>query len=261
MIRMSTLESLTAETQVVMPVGGEAKRMGLDIPKALVKVGDSTLIDRCVGMLLGCGFKRFVFLLGYNDEKISKHIDDSSWNGIETAKSFDYAQRIAKGKAMKHALMTGKIDKGMRSIVAFPDDIFFDSKIPGNAVVEHARAAKELGIIASAVVVSAHRYPYGVVNVDSKNIVKSFEEKPLIPMLTTTGTYIFEPEAYKYFMDLIDLEKEGPIEFEDTVMPYLAKQGKAYAIPIPPDSWLAVNTQKELEQAQKLVDKGVIPKA
>ena len=257
---MTVSEPVAAETQVIMPVGGEAKRMGLDMPKALVRLGESTLIDRCVRMFSGCGFKRFVFLLGYKDERIAEHIDKSGWKGVEAVKSYDYAQHIAKGKAIKHAIMSGKIDTGMRSIVAFPDDIFFDSGVPVKSVAEHARAAKELGIVASTVVVKAHRYPYGVVHVDAKNVVKSFEEKPLIPLLTTTGMYIFEPAAYKYFIDLIDLEKEGPVEFEDAVMPVLAREGKAYAIPIPPDSWLAINTMKELEQAQKLVAEGKIPK-
>jgi NDP-sugar pyrophosphorylase family protein len=259
---MDELETEVAETQVVMPVGGEAKRMGLKMPKALIKLGNTALIDRCVKMFVACGFKRFVFLMGKGDDKITAHIDENmgKWGDITVVKAYDYAKGIAKGKAMKQAIMDGKIDKKMRCIVAFPDDVFFDPQLPKKAVHDHIKAANELGTISGAVVVKGHRYPYGVANVDSRGVVKSFEEKPLIPLLTATGVYIFEPSAYKYFIDLIDLNKPGPIEFEDTVMPQLAKEGKAYAIQIPPDSWVAINTMKELEQAQKLVEEGKIPK-
>ena len=50
--------------------------------------------------------------------------------------------------------------------------------------------------------------------------------------------------------------KPGPIEFEKVVMPALAAKHKVYAIPIPPDSWLQINTQKELEQAQRMIGDG-----
>jgi NDP-sugar pyrophosphorylase family protein len=213
-----------AETQVAMLVGGEAKRLGLDIPKALVELGGSTLIDRCVRLFE------------------------------------DYAQGIAKGKAMKHAILTKKIDTSRRTIVAFPDDIFLDSNIPEKVLKEHIRAVNSLNVLASTVVAKAYRYPYGVVNADGKGIVNSFEEKPLVPLLTTTGIYIFEPGAYKYFIDLIDLEKKGPVEFENAVMPVLAKEGMVYAVKIPPESWIPVNTMKDLEQVQKLVAAGKIPK-
>jgi NDP-sugar pyrophosphorylase family protein len=249
-----------AETQIVMPVGGEAKRMGLDIPKALVELGDSTLIERCVRLFEGCGFRRFVFLLGYNDEKITGYIGKAKWEGLSIEKSYDYAQGIAKGKALKHAIITKKIDTNRRTIVAFPDDIFLDSSIPEKVLKEHLRAVNKLKILVSTVVVKAYRYPYGVVNADEKGIVKSFEEKPLIPMLTSTGMYIFEPGAYKYFIDLIDLEKKEPVEFENAVMPMLAKEGMVYAVTIPPESWIPINTMKDLEQAQKLVATGKIPK-
>ncbi|MGA3020469.1 MAG: sugar phosphate nucleotidyltransferase [Candidatus Micrarchaeales archaeon] len=249
-----------AETQVAILAGGEAKRMGLDIPKALIKLGDSTLIERCVKLFQDCGFRRFVFLLGYNDKKITEYIDKAKWKRISIKKSYDYAQGIAKGKALKHAIITNKIDTNRRIMVAFPDDIFLYSNIPEKVLKEHLRAVKSLNTLASAVVAKAYRYPYGVVNADENGIVKNFEEKPLVPLLTTTGIYVFEPGVYKYFIDLIDLKKKGPVEFEIAVMPRLAKEGKVYAIKIPPESWIPINTMKDLEQAQKLVKTGKIPK-
>ncbi|MDE1873961.1 MAG: NTP transferase domain-containing protein [Candidatus Micrarchaeota archaeon] len=247
------------KTQVVIAVGGEAKRMGLSIPKALVKVGGSTLLDRCIGMFMGCGFKEFVVLLGYKDTQITEHMDHSDLKGARITKAYDYAQGIAKGKAVKHALLEGKIDKNMRSIMAWPDDLFFDSRLPSAVVEKHVAASKKLGTLSSIVVTEAYRSPFGIVHIDSNGIVTRFEEKPLVPMRTSTGMQVFDPGSYDYFDRLIDMDKPGPVEFENVVLPEMAAQHKIYSISIPPDSWLAVNTQKELEQAQKLVAEGKLP--
>lgn len=249
------------KTQVVLPVGGEGKRMGLNIPKMLIGLGEDTLLDRCVKMFTDCGFNNFVFLLGYNDEKVTEHIDKNKWKNVSVTKCYDYAPSIAKGKAIKNAILSGKIDNTKRSIMCWPDDLFFDIRLPEKAIKEHLRAVKEHGTIASVVVVKEYRSPFGVVRINDNGIVAKFEEKPLVPLPTHVGMDIFEPEAYKYFIDMIDLKKEGPVEFENTVLPELAKGQKVYAIVIPPDTWLAVNTQKELEQAKKLVESGVLPKA
>jgi NDP-sugar pyrophosphorylase family protein len=198
--------------------------------------------------------------MGYKDQRIEEYLKNVNLGGASITNSYDYAQGIAKGKAIKQALIDGKIDKNKRAFVAFPDDLFLDNKLPERAVVEHANAVNKFGIFASAVVAEAYRYPQGVVYADERGIVTRSEENPLVPLLTTVGMYIFEPPAYKYFLDLIDLKKEGPAEFEVAVMPKLANEGKEYAIKIPPDTWIAINTIKELEKAQRLVESGAIPK-
>ena len=89
-------------------------------------------------------------------------------------------------------------------------------------------------------------------------MITKFEEKPLVPLLTSTGVPIIEPEAYHYVEELIDLDKGGPVD-EHPLYLRLAEEGRIYAITIPPDTWISINTAKELEQAQRLVDSGVLP--
>jgi NDP-sugar pyrophosphorylase family protein len=252
-------ESEAAKTQVIMAVGGSGKRMGISYPKSLIKLGDSLLLDRCVNMYLNCGFRKFVFLLGHNDKETTKHIDGSDWEAASVVKSYDYAQGIGRGKALKSAFMDGRIDRSERSMLVFPDDVFTDNSFPMKVLLEHMHAVKAFGALASLVVAKAQRYAYGVVNVDNRGIIKRFEEKPLVPLLTSTGMPIIEPGAYHYIEELIDLDKEGPVD-EHPVYQRLAKEGRIYAITIPPDTWVSINTTKELEQAQRLVDTGALPR-
>lgn len=260
--RIKDYELEASRTQIVLAVGGSGKRMGMEIPKSLVKVGDDTLLDRAVSFFSNCGFRDFVFLLGYKDTMITEHIAKAKggWKDVKVALSYDYEQGMSKGKAFKHAMETGKIDRTRRSILAYPDDVFLDSNLPMKVLIEHAYSTKAFGTIASAVVVKAHRSTFGIVQVDQRGLIQGFEEKPLIPLVANTAMYMFEPAFYRYVDELVDLKKAGPVDLETAVLPALAKQNKVYAIVIPPDSWIPVNTQKELEQAQKLVDSGALPK-
>ncbi len=254
------LASEINKTQVVMMVGGEGKRMGLKIPKALIKLGDSTLLDRCVSLFAKNGFRNFVFAAGYQDKEVTSHIENAGWRNLQIVKAYDYAKGIGKGKAFKHALMQGKIDRTRRSLMVWPDDVFVDPKLPARVLGEHLAAVRKFHVLVSDVVEKAYRFPMGVVRADKRGLVMRFDEKPLIPLLVSTGMRIFEPGSYRYFMDMIDLKKEGSVEFENAVLPTLARKKKVYAVRIPSDSWVQINTQKELEQAQKLVANGALPR-
>ncbi len=248
-------------TQAVVPTGGAGKRMGLSYPKALVRLGENTLLDRCVNMLVACGFRNFVFLLGHGDTQVTEHIEKSKWESISIVKSYDYAAEIGMGKAIKSAIVSGKINSGERSIMVWPDDVFLDPKLPEKALEGHLSAVRKFNVVASDVMETAHRYPYGTAKIDPNGIITEFEEKPLVQLPTSVGMRIFEPESYRYFLDLIDLEEKGPVGFETTVLPKLARERKIYAVRVPPDMWISVNTIKELEQAQKLVETGKLSRS
>ena len=75
----------------------------------------------------------------------------------------------------------------------------------------------------------------------------------------TKVSFDFGSRPWSYVDELIDLNKEEPAD-EHILYLRLATEGRMYAVTIPPDTWISVNTTKELEQAQKLVDSGVLPR-
>ncbi len=247
------------DTQVVVMAGGEAKRLGMNMPKALVKLGETTLIDRLVEFYRKNGINDFTFVLAHGDKEVTKHIEQNGWNGINSNIVYDYEKGIGNGKAFKQALEEGKIDRSRRSIYVQPDDIFLDPNIPSKVLEEHVRAVNSLGVVASDIVEKAHQYPFGVDTTDEKGLVIKFEEKPLVPLLTSTGMRIFEPAAYEYFIKLIDLKKPGNVGFEYAILPRLAEERKIYAIVIPQNSWVTMNTQKDLDQLKRMIEEGKLP--
>ncbi len=248
------LQNEITGTQVIVMAGGKAKRMGIDLPKCLLEVSGKRLIDWCVESLAEEGFRKFVFLLGHRHALVKEHISSSNYQ-IEVKYSIDPVSNVGlgKGKALKHALENGAIDRSMRSIVVFPDDIILEDNAYSRLLSSHIEAVQENAIIASVMLVPGTEYPYGVARVDNKNRIVSFTEKPFIREPTSTGIYVFEPEVYEIVDERINMEEPKTIELESVILPVLSKERKLSAFFIESDKWLPINTLKEYERAMKVL--------
>ncbi|MGH9922907.1 MAG: nucleotidyltransferase family protein [Nitrososphaerales archaeon] len=248
------LQSEIVRTQVLVMAGGKAKRMGIDLPKCLLEVSGRRLIDWCVESLAEEGFRKFVFLLGHRHALVKEHISNSNYQ-IEIKYSIDPVSNVAlgKGKALKHALQNRAIDRSMRSIMVFPDDIILENNVYSRFLSSHIDALKRNGTIATVILVPGTEYPYGVARVDNKNRIVSFTEKPFIREPTSTGIYAFEPEVYEIVDERIRMEEPRTIELESTILPVLSAERKLSAFFIESDKWLPINTLKEYEHAMKVL--------
>ena len=254
MDRLDELRREVEETQVLVFAGGLGKRMGLiDKPKPLLEVNGTPLIDICLNYFKSCGFRNFILLVGYKHELIENHVGDGSKYGIKVKYSVDPPlPKVGRGKALKHAIETGVVDRKKRAIVAYPDDIFLDPMLPLKLLLHHLEGVRLRRIKATAVFTSAIDYPYGVGKVDENNIVLSFEEKPVIKILTSTGLYAIEPEVYDLVEETVDMKSDKAVDLENLILPILAKRKQLYALIIPKDVWIPINTIKDLERATKV---------
>ena len=254
---MDNLEYIKNEienTQVIIIAGGRAKRMGkIDKPKALLKLNGKCLMDYTIEFLKNSGFKNFVFLLGYKHEEIEAHVGNGSKYGINANYSVEPETMKGRGKALKYALMNNKIDRNKRSIICYPDDLYLDRNLPIKLLLHHLHGIESKNILVTALFTSGTEYPYGVGKIDSEQYVMEFVEKPFIEKHTSTGLYLIEPEVFKIIEEKIDLDSHESIEFEQTVLPYLAEKKKVFSVVVPSSVWLPVNTLKELERAGEIL--------
>jgi NDP-sugar pyrophosphorylase family protein len=250
------LENEIKNTQVVIFAGGMAKRMGnSDLPKALQKVAGKTFLDWCIEFYAKHGFKDFVLLVGHLHEDIENYVTDGSKYGVDIKYSVDpeNMNKIGKGKAFKHAIETGKINLNKRAIITYPDDIFLDENLPIKLLKKHLEINSSKGAIATIVCVSGVEYPYGVVLAYEDDLVDEFLEKPILQMPTSTGLLIAEPEIYKIVEEAVDMDSEEAVEFEKVVLPKVVKSRKLSRLVIDSSMWIPVNTQKELESAERIL--------
>jgi len=255
------LEELKKEiekTQVVILAGGSAKRMGkIDKPKALLELKDGiTLLDNEIEFFAKCGFKNFIFLLGYLHEQIEEHLEKKKYKEkFNISISIDpTTENWGKGKALKFAFQNGKI-KEERFIVSFPDDLKLDSSLPIKLLLQHISSRKKYGSLGIITLVNGIEFPFGVAKLNGEGKVISFVEKPLVDTLTSIGLYIFEPEVLKIIEEKIDLNKPKAIEFENIIIPQLASEGKLFSLVVPPDVWIPINDIKSYEKARELFSK------
>ncbi len=241
------------DTQAVILAGGKGTRLGVDIPKCMVDLHGKKLIDICMENLITNNIKEYTFLLGYKYEIVKSHL--AIYNNIRARYSVDADTNTSwgKGKALKYALMNHSIDRNKRAIITFPDDIILDSFVYKRLFEAHQEAVNRYGVLATVMLVSGTRYPYGVARLDGENLVSEFEEKPFIEIPTNIGIYIFEPQVYNLVMHEIDLEYPDALELENTVMPILAKERKLNGFLIDAKKWLPINTKKDYEYALKIL--------
>ncbi|MEM1620166.1 MAG: nucleotidyltransferase family protein [Fervidicoccaceae archaeon] len=254
------LEELAANTPVVLPAGGAGRRMGSSKPKPLVELLGKPLIDWAIEYFASSGFREFVLLLGYGAEQVIEHLERNTRRGIKMEYSVDPEPRgrVGKAVALRRAVESGLV-KG-RSVIAFPDDLFLDSSLPLRLLLAHLEHARS-GALATAVLASGYRLPFGVARVGSDGLVEGFEEKPRLDLLVNAGMYALEGEALRLLLDLVPPRPAEPVELETTLMPELARRRKLASLIVPASRWLPINTIKDLEEAEKILSALAVDRA
>ncbi len=242
-------------TQIIILAGGSAKRMGkIDKPKALLELKDNlTLLDYEINLYKNVGFKDFVFLLGKFHEQIIEHLERKKYiREINIQISIDKEEGFGKGKALKWAVMNKKVDFKKRAIITFPDDLKLDKFFPIKLLIEHIEAVNRYNVLGTVTLTNSIEFPFGVATIDSSGKIINFIEKPLVNTLTSIGVYCFEPEIFDIIDKEIDISQKGSIEFENTILPKLASEGKLKAFIVDHSIWIPVNDIKAYEKARQI---------
>ncbi|MEM5830211.1 MAG: UTP--glucose-1-phosphate uridylyltransferase [Candidatus Aenigmatarchaeota archaeon] len=258
-ISIKVIEELKKEmenTTIVILAGGSGKRMNIPFPKSLLELREGyTLLDREIEFYLNCGFNDFVFILGFGADKILKHLKEKGYDEkINYKVSIDpTTENWGKGKALKYALENGVIDMRKRIIISFPDDLKLDKYLPLKLLLTHLHAKESYDIIGTIVLTHGYSFPFGVAKVEN-NFVKDFVEKPHMNVFVSIGMYAFEKNIWNIIDREISLDEKRSIEFEDIVLPKLAKENKLYSLLVSSDSWIPINDMKAYESAKKIVN-------
>jgi len=252
---INEVESEINKTTVVILAGGLGKRINTNTPKPLLKLKeDYTLLDNEIDFYYRCGFRNFAFLLGYGAEEIISHLERKEYKRkIKYRISVDpTTKNWGKGKAVKCAFEKG-ILKRERIIISYPDDIKLDRYLPIKLLLTHLDAKEKFDIIGTIVLTLGYEFPFGVAKVKN-NFVTEFTEKPLMDVLVSIGMYVFEKEFLDIVDSEIDLNEEKAIEFEERILPKIAREGKLYSLFVSHNIWIPVNDMKSYEKAIKVIN-------
>jgi len=227
--------------QAIVLAGGRGERLRpftADRPKAMVEIHGTPLLAYQLRWLRGQGVTAVVIACGYRHEVIRDFFGDGGGWDLRISYSVE-EEPLGRGGALKQAMHSLPADRDL--CLATNGDIITDLAL-APVVEQHRRDG-----VPATVVVTPFRSPYGIVEVDARNRVTGFREKPELPYWVNAGIYVFSREVLPLLPDRGD--------HEDTTFPQLAAQGRLGAY-CSRAFWRGVDTAKDLMEVARALEEG-----
>ena len=230
---MELLRKPEIKTAVVL-AGGEGLRLRpltSDSPKAMIVAAGKPLLQWVLEWLRANMISNVVMGVAYKKEMIMEYFGDGSGFGVRISYS-NHTVEGGTGEGFRLAIEK-YVDDG--AFLAMNGDELVDINVSDFALCHRSNG----GI--ATVAIGPLRSPYGIVELDGKDVV-GFQEKPIIrSQYVSVGTYVFSREILDYLPEKGDVER--------TTFPRLASMRKLKAY-VHDGFWATVNTVKDLEDVE-----------
>lgn len=210
--------------------GGKATRMGnlcKKTPKALMQVGNMTILQHQATLLKRHGVSRMILAVGHLMNEIKNIVGDSLL-GVDVIYS-EEEKSLGTAGAISNAFKHTDINE---DVFVLNGDVFIPNFSLNNLIL----------LKSSNIMIAATEWtpPYGIIErkngVDYGNIDKFLEKKPV---LINAGLYLIEASAKPLFPSIGSVEKDV---FEKNKCGYCVHHG----------TWFDLGTPKDLERANEL---------
>jgi glucose-1-phosphate cytidylyltransferase len=229
--------------QCVILAGGLGTRLREETefkPKPLVEVGGKPIIHHLIKYYIYFGIKEFIVCAGYKGEMLKSYFENNSdFTNIEV--------RVVDTGELSN---TGERLRRIQHLIN--SDSFFCTYGDGLSDVDlekvqfiHSKGKKTV-TLCSARPISR----FGVLEIDAKNEVVRFREKPLLDSWINIGFFIFNKDIFNV------LKKDSVLE-TDALIP-LAKDGKVIAYKHE-GFWQPMDTYREAQLLNEMWNSGKAP--
>jgi len=220
----------------VVLVGGFGTRLRPltdSVPKALLPLGQRTILEWLLTHLARGGVTDAVLALGFKPEPFLRAFPDARCAGVRLLYAIEDSP-LDTGGAIGFAARAAGIHERGGTFVVVNGDIVTDLSV-ADLLRRHETNVQRGGQATIHLTPVEDPSQYGVVEHDSEGCVSGFIEKPA-PRTTTSrhvnaGTYVFESSV----LDI--LPGDAPLSVERDTFPELARRGTLYALPTD-DYWL-----------------------
>ena len=230
---------MVLETAVIIAGGKGTRREEKteDLPKPMISVRGTPLIERSIKWLKKNGVKNIVIGVAYKKEKIMNYLNDGRDLGV----NITYTHHDKNGgteDAFKTAIEQSCIED--ENFYAMNGDQITDLQLDG-LTNSHLMS----GATATIVTVKL-RTNFGIIEIDDQNKITRFQEKNTISdILINSGIYVFNKDIKNYL-------QSGNIE--ENAFRKLIDEGKVRSFYYD-GTWLTVNDKKELKSAEEYLRK------
>lgn len=238
----STRGSDVLALSAVVMAGGEGSRLRPltdEIPKPLLPVGDTPVVERIVHQLREAGIRRVNLATRYKADAFTDHFGDGTAFGVAI-------NHVTEDEPLGTAGVLGTLRASQEPLLVVNGDIL--TRLNYRAFVEFHRdnqANMTVGLRRYEV-----RVPYGVVQVEG-TVVCGLEEKPTQKLFVNAGIYLVEPSALAY------VPAGKRFDMTDLIAALLADGRRVVGFPIG-EYWLDIGQPEDYEQAQLDAKAGVL---
>lgn len=223
--------------QVVIQAGGKGKRLRPHtyvLPKPLMPLGDSTLLETNIKWLCKNGIVDQIITLGYLGHLISAIIDDGSQYG---AKINFYTEDKPLGTAGSLVNLAEELDD---DFLLMNGDLVVDLDID-KFKATHIENNYDITVGAFT---TQHQVHYGVLGLDEEKLLETFDEKPEIDTLVAMGVYFINKKVISH------IPSGSPFGM-DNLINQVIKDGGRVGIFHHQGIWLDIGRLQELSNIQE----------
>lgn len=226
-----------SDIPVVVMAGGKGTRLypyTKILPKPLVPIGDTPIIERIINYYTDYGMKNFYMTVNYKKGMIRSYFDD-----VEKNYSIKYVEETKPlGTSGSIKLIEDKFDRPIfvtncdALILADYYDIY----------QHHLKSGNDITMVSA---LKSFQVPYGVMHTGENGVLESMEEKPKLSYFINTGMYIINPET----IDLIP--DDTMFHMTHLVDRVMEQGGKVGTYPISEDSFLDMGELNEMKRMEE----------
>ena len=226
-------------TPVVIMAGGKGSRLDpftKVLPKPLIPIQNSTIIERVINSFVRYGINNFYFTLNYKSKLIKAYFEElnvkQKINFIIENHPLGTAGALSKLKNQKY-----------NNFIVTNCDTLVDIDIPA-LLKFHNDGKFDISLI---ILSKKYTVPYGVCKIDTKGHLESITEKPEMDLLVNTGVYVLN----KKIINLIPNNKY--LDMPDLIKKTLKSNKKIGIFPIDEKSWIDIGQWSEYKNALNIL--------
>jgi dTDP-glucose pyrophosphorylase/predicted transcriptional regulator len=221
------------EVPVVIMAGGKGSRLypyTKIIPKPLIPIGDTPIVERIMNQMISFGFIDFYLTVNYRKELIKAYFNDDNRYHLSFVE-----EKEPLGTAGALTLLKDKITG---SFFVSNCDILVDVNYE-KLLYHHNKSQNQITVITA---MKNYEIPYGVVSLDDGGRIQALNEKPNYEFLVSTGLYVLE-------RDVLDLIPEDiPFDMPDLIRLCLKNGNQVGAYPVMDSTWLDMGEFSEMKK-------------
>ncbi|MGG7213292.1 nucleotidyltransferase family protein [Clostridium nigeriense] len=209
------------------------------LPKPLIPIGDTPIIERIIDKFCLYGSKEFYLTVNYK-----KNMIKSYFNELNKDYFINYVEEDKPlGTGGSLSLLKGKIDK---TFFVSNCDILIEADYE-SILKYHKEKGNKVTVISS---VKNFQIPYGVFKLNENGNINEIVEKPVYTFLINTGMYVIEPDV------LNDIPEGEFYNLPDIVEKYMNNGVPVGVYPISEQSWMDMGQISEMkEMVEKIEEK------